>query len=60
MKNALENFRCRVCYCGPIFGWCVYRGKAQMSFGDVRQGPMTREEAEKICRRLNGEEVAKS
>lgn len=56
MKDVWRNFKCRVCYCGPVFGWCVYRGPAEMSFRGVRQ-PMTREEAEKICRRLNGEEV---
>jgi len=59
MKSVWKDFRCRVCYCGPIFGWCVYRGSSQMTVCNVRQGPMTREEAEKICRRLNGEEVAK-
>jgi len=59
MKNVWKNFRCRVCYCGPTFGWCVYRGNVQMSFRNVRQSPMSREDVEIVCRRLNGEEVAK-
>ena len=52
MKNAWGNFMCRVHYCGPAFGWAVYRGMAQMKSG------LTKNAAENLCRRLNNERSA--
>ena len=51
MKNAWKDFTCRVFYCGPVIGWAVYRGNAEM------KSHLTRDAAERLCRMLNGEEV---